>query len=106
VPAQPPTRRWPASNIQSSCPPEQGEGRLDFLFTGGFPGKTFVNCCQFVRCRAVSGAGKFCLDFERNLCQLLLPVLRPSRDAFQYCLNRSLVMVFYPILAGPFRTVF
>jgi hypothetical protein len=34
-----------------------------------------------------SAPAKFCLDFERKLYQLLLPVFRPSRDAFQYCLN-------------------
>src|SRR5262249_54763477 len=68
-----------------SCPPEQGEGRFDLLPARGFLSKPFVDCGQFILCRFVFGASKFCLDFERKLCQLLLPVFRPGRDAFQYC---------------------
>jgi hypothetical protein len=43
--------------------------------------------------------------FERNLCQLLLPVFQPGRDSFQYCLNLILGHESYPILVGPFPTM-
>ena len=41
-------------------------------------GESFVDRCQFVRRCLVFGTGEYCLDFERNLCQLLLSVLRPG----------------------------
>jgi hypothetical protein len=73
-------RRWLASNIRPSCLTEQGESRLHFLIARGFPAEPFIDRRQFVWRRVVVGAGEFGLDFQRNLCQLLLPVLRPGSD--------------------------
>ena len=79
-------------------PAEAGEGCLDLLVGRSFLGQPFVDRGQFLRRRVVFGAGEFCLDFERNLRQLLLPVLRPGRDPFQYRLNLILGhAAFYPI---------
>src|SRR5215469_16354782 len=44
--------------------------------------------------------GEGCLDFDGDRCQLLLPVLRPGRDAFPYCLNFVLGHDLPTILAG------
>jgi hypothetical protein len=73
--------------------PEGGECRLDLLLAGSFAGKPFVDRPQFIGCHLVGGAGEFCFYFKRKLSQLLLPVLRPGRNLFQYSLNLTVMLV-------------
>src|SRR5215468_6633604 len=81
---------------------QTGRSRFDFVPAHGGPRESFVNCRQFLWRRVVFGTGELCLDFERELCQLPLPVFRPGGNALQYCLN---LVLGHDVLSDPGRPV-
>jgi hypothetical protein len=67
--------------------PERGESGFDFVIARRFARKPLVNGRQFVGGCIVPVVSEFGFYLERELRELLLPLLGPSRHSINNCLN-------------------